>query len=353
MKRSLSLAVVAALLALAACTHTGATAQSDTTVDPAEVYVAPPPGWRPFSANSPWNTKIPLDAEIDPNSDAMLESFVRANPLYINMPEWSVAVYYIDSDKSPAARVSSFYSDGYGLGISSRRPIPAPPGAVPGAPSENGTGFISIVDPMKATAWEMRAAGKDTAGNWTMGFGNVLDLSGTGVSEPWMMAQTASHARAGRISGIPLIAGLIRVDAVKAGRIDHALAFAYAAPKTTTFVSPATTSLSAVRDRPEPDFGMPFGTRIQLDPAFDVENADLSPAGKVIARALQEYGAILVDEAGGSTLYAEASPAALEAWEGLLEPGELHQVFTPQMMATYFRVIKPETVLNGPPRLRR
>ncbi|MFN4023883.1 MAG: hypothetical protein ACK4MQ_03560 [Hyphomonas sp.] len=353
MKRSLFMAAGAAIFALAACTHTGETAQSGTSVDPAEVYVAPPAGWRPFSATSPWNTKIPFDAEIDPNSDAMLDSFVQANPLHINMPEWSVAVYYIDSEKTPTARVSSFYSDGYGLGVSSRRPIPSPPGAVPGAPAENGTGFISIVDPMKATAWEMRAAGKDSAGNWTMGFGNQLDLAGNGVSQPWMMAETPNHARAGRISGIPLIAGLIRVEAVKAGRIDHALAFAYAAPKTTTFVSPASNSLGAVRDRPEPAFGMPFGTRIQLDPAFDVENADLSPAGKVIARALQEYGAILVDEAGGSTLYAEASPAALEAWEGLLAPGELHQVFTPRMMATYFRVIKPEQVMNGPPRPRR
>lgn len=353
MKRRLSLAAGAAFLVMAACTHTGQAAQSGTIADPAEIYVAPPPGWRPFAATSPWNTKIPLDAEIDPNSDAMLDAFVRANPLHINMPEWSVAVYYIDADKTPMASVSSFYSDGYGLGISSRQPIPSPPGAVPGAPLENGTGFISIVDPMQATAWEMRAAGKDSAGNWTMGFGTQLDLSGSGVSQPWMMAETPNHARAGRISGIPLIAGLIRVDAVKAGRIDHALAFAYAAPKTNTFVQPATTSLGAVRDRPEPPFGMPFGTRIQLDPAFDVENSALSPAGKVIARALQEYGAILVDEAGGSTLYAEASPAALEAWEGLLEPGELHQVFTPQMMATYFRVIKPDQVLNGRPRPRR
>lgn len=353
MKPCLSLAACAAILALSACTHTGETVQSETTVSPAEIYVDPAPGWRPFSPSSPWNTKLPFDPPIDPNSDAMLEDFVRANPLYINMPEWSVAVYYIDAEKTPTSRVSSFNADGHGRGFSSRTRIPNPPGAVPGGTDERSTGFISIIDPVQNTAWEMRYAGKDAGGNWTMGYGSRVDLSGDGVSQPWMMAADPREARAGRISGIPLIAGVIRVEEIKAGQIDHALAFAYSRPKPNTFVPPASMSLDETQNAPEAPFGMPFGTRIQLDPAFDVENSALSPAGKVIARALQEYGAILVDQAGGSTLYAEASPAALEAWEGLLEPGELQQVFTPDMMAANFRVIRPDQVLNGRPRPRR
>jgi hypothetical protein len=73
-----------------------------------------------------------------------------------------------------------------------------------------------------------------------------------------------------------------------------------------------------------PTRGVPCGGRIQLDPTVDVNALPLSASGKVIARALQEYGAFVGDFSGAISLYADASPDALAAWNGgLLKSGEL------------------------------
>lgn len=353
MKRALFLAAALPLMALTACAHPARELPSKTeaAATTAEDAVSAPAGWRPFSAASPWNTKLPFDAPVDPNSDALLETFATSNPLYINIADWSVATYYIDAEAAPKRTVRSYFRDGYGRGFSTRTPVPAPDFAVPGGPAEGGTGLISLIDPATNTAWDMSQASRDRNGNWEMAFGTKVDLSGSGVSLPWMMEEQPGFSRSARASGVPLIAGLIRLDEIKAGKINHALAFAYPAPRPGKFVQPASTALETAGGAERP-FEMPLGTRIQLDPSFDVENSDLSPTGKIIARALQEYGAILVDQAGASVLFAEGSPAAVREWDGLLAPDELVQVFSPEMMLRNFRVIAPEQVLSGRPRAR-
>ena len=152
-----------------------------------------------------------------------------------------------------------------------------------------------------------------------------------------------------RPSGVPLVAGLIRLDEIKAGKINHALAIAYPSPRTGSFVPPASMALEAAEGSEPNLFGLPMGARIQLDPAYDIENTNLSPAAKVIARALQEYGAIVVDQTGATQLYAEASPAQLEAWEGLLAPGDLAILFTEEMMGRNFRVVAIGERMPGRP----
>jgi hypothetical protein len=90
-----------------------------------------------------------------------------------------------------------------------------------------------------------------------------------------------------------------------------------------------------------------MGGRIQLDPQWDIENSGLSASGKIIARALQEYGAFCGDYAGGNVLYAENSPEALRAWAEMLRSEELEAIFTPAMIRTHFRVLDMGNVLPG------
>ena len=91
--------------------------------------------------------------------------------------------------------------------------------------------------------------------------------------------------RAGRFSshrpGIPYLAGLIRAEEVRAGRIDHAIAFAFdgSAP---TFIAPPATKSDGVG---QPD-GLAEGARLRLNPALtdaDFEAWGLSYVGKLIA----------------------------------------------------------------------
>jgi hypothetical protein len=192
----------------------------------------------------------------------------------------------------------------------------------------------------------MWLARRDAAGRWSTGLGAVVDVRGTGVAVPWFESERQLDSHRARAGGFPLIAGLIMRDEIAAGRIEHALAFAYDHCRTEFFVPPASTS-QASKDGAVNWRGIPMGGRIQLDPAWDVEHSGLSRAGKIIARALQEYGAFCCDYADGNVLYAENSPAAVRAWESVLDKTDLEAVFTPAMMKEHFRVIDMGNLMPG------
>ncbi len=349
------IAAALSILALAACAQTSIATPPAIPSTPAQIAAAAegPAGWRPFSADSPWNTKIPAGAPIDPGSTEYIAEVASDNALYINMPEWTVATYYIDAATTPKRRIFQNFQTDDTAGFAPGERIPAPDFATPSGPA-GGTEFLAMIDPKAGKAWELhQPVMNEEDGNWRATFGKEVDLTGTGVSTPWMKAATPGDAASARPSGIPLVAGLIRLDEIKAGRIDHALAFAYAGPRTDRFVAPASDGLHSGANRAEKTFGLPMGARIQLDPDYDIENTRLSPAGKVIARALQEYGAILVDEAGATTLFAEGSPAQIEAWRGVLSPGELQLLFTPEMMTENFRVLELGEQMPGRPEAMR
>jgi hypothetical protein len=309
----------------------------------------PAPGWRPFSPDSPWNTKVAADAPIDPNSDILLAELGKSGPFYVNIAEWSVMVKYFDSAKAPKRTVRALYEGRYGPGFGPREQVPIPADAFdPETPASQST-YFTLVDPVRNLAWDMRQSGQSPEGSWHAGFGAAVDLSGTGVSIPWMKAERADLSAGARPSGAPLIAGLIRVDEVKAGRIDHALAFATPLPLTGKFVPPASTDLPAESAAAARYTGLPMGARIQLNPDYDIDNTLLSPGGKVVARALQEYGAILVDQAGANVLYAESGPDHIAAWEGVLSPSDLQILLTPEFIALNFRVIDSGEPMPGIP----
>lgn len=349
------IAAALSILALSACAQTGTAPLPIVPSSPQQIAAAAegPAGWRPFSPDSPWNTKIPADASIDPGSTEYIAGVASDNALYINMNEWTVATYYIDAATTPKYRFFPLFPTVQSAGIEPSTRIPAPDFATPSGPA-GGTEFLAMIDPKAGKAWELHQPQmNDEDGNWRATFGSVVDLTGTGVSAPWMKVASPGDAAAARPSGIPLVAGLIRLDELKAGRIDHALAFAYSAPRTDRFVAPASDGLYSGAHRPATHFGLPMGARIQLDPDYDIENTLLSPAGKVIARALQEYGAILVDEAGATTLFAEGSPAQIDAWKDVLAPGELQLLFTPEMMQENFRVLEIGEQMPGRPEAMR
>jgi hypothetical protein len=50
---------------------------------------------------------------------------------------------------------------------------------------------------------------------------------------------------------------------------------------------------------------MPMGSRLQLDPTLDVASLGLEPGEEMIARALQTYGAFIVDSSSTLACYAQ------------------------------------------------
>lgn len=309
--------------------------------------VAAVPEWRPFSSSSPWNQRIANGIPTDRDSAALIADLAACGPWRINIKDWSIPVYFIDAATTPKHDVGDSRPEIYGAGFEFPRSIPIPAGAVASPPvSDDSDNHLSIIDRTLNLEWGMWAARQDKAGRWFTGLGAVTDLSGHGVAPPWFATERELDAARARASGFPLIAGLIMRSEIEAGRIEHALVFAYEHCRSGHFIPPASTAqitqLEAIDSR-----GIPMGGRIQLDPTWDVEHSGLSTAGKVIARALQEYGAYCGDYAGANVLYAENSPDAVHDWSGVLQPEDLTAVFNPEMIRRYFRVIDMGNLLPG------
>jgi hypothetical protein len=313
---------------------------------PAQEVPEAPVAWRPFTDDSPWNTPIPADAVADAESAELMEGLAGAGSLFINIDQWSIPVYYIDMSKTPTQVVYDYYPGEYGRGFEMPREIPIPDDMAIQKPS---AGYIAIVDKTHALEWDLNTASKSDDGKWMTGFGVVSSLRGKGVYPAWNEAETPNEAASALPSGFPLVAGLIRVVEIESGRIPHALMIASPTIRSDVFVRPASTARLQRSGFTPSTTGLPLGARLQLDPAFNVEKSDLSPTGKIIARALQTYGAFVGDQAGANVLFAEAGPDELAQWPGLLKADDLAAVFSPEMMAKHFRVIDMGEALPAEP----
>lgn len=303
--------------------------------------------WRAFSDESPWNQPIAPAAPNDAASAALIDDLASRGAFFVNIRDWSIPVYFVDADKTPRHDVGDLRPGIYGAGFEFPRQIPIPDGAVPSPPvGDHSDNHLSIVDRGRGLEWGMWATRRDATGRWMTGLGAVTDLRGTGVAPPWFDSPRELDSHRARAGGFPLIAGLILLEEIEAGAIEHALVFAYDHCRTGLFVPPASTAqvtqFDAIDSR-----GIPMGGRIQLNPAWDVESSGLSRAGKIIARALQKYGAFCGDYAGANVLYAENSPEAVKAWRGILGPHDLEAVFNPEFIRAHFRVVDMGNILPG------
>jgi hypothetical protein len=87
---------------------------------------------------------------------------------------------------------------------------------------------------------------------------------------------------------------VVRPEEFRRGEIDHALALTVPRTRADFIACPATHTDGKTRDRD----ALPEGARLQLDPTFDVESQRWPEWKKIVARALQRYGAYVVDTGG-------------------------------------------------------
>ena len=313
-----------------------------------------------FSASSFWNQPIGNDPEIDPGSDhfiSLLKTEPTGNHFGINATKWTIPVYLADSS-TPRVDIGLHYlserekenwctrRDHFGHGDGFGKDVPLPPGAMPD-PEQDA--HLAVVDLENRVAWDMWGLQHHPDGSWTSKTGMKYSLDGEGVfhTEDFHILDGESVHFHGpsRAAGVPAIAGLIMYDEVAAGKIRHRLACATRFNAKQEFVFPAAWTDGFVPG------GIPEGAVIQLDPGLDLEQFSLWPGELVVARALQEYGMVVVDVAGGSPVYAEGlwgQPG--KSWEGILREWDGGINTIPY---DHYRVLKlPETVKRGDARWR-
>ncbi len=302
--------------------------------DPSAVVALGPPLYAP---TSPFNTPIPANASVDPNSSlyiAGLRQVANQRGLTISVQNWTVPAYQADAGtpRHDVQLTESWRAADWMLGV----PIPA--GAAPD-PEEDG--HMTVLDRATGCEFDLYRA-RHEGGRWTAGWANTVLSTGSGVYP---------YAYSMRGSGFANLAGLIWPEELRLGDIRHALMFSY----------PYTSALGAVAPATESDGqstrsdALPEGARLQLDPSLDLDSLPLQPNERTIARALQRYGMYLGDTGNGINLYAvhpQSYPS--NPYVGLL-PAEAYPRL-PNIPIDRFRVIElgpvtPPSVLRSLARL--
>ena len=260
---------------------------------------------RPYTDASAWNTPIGTSPAVDRSSPQMISTITQE--VSSNHAQYTYPVYVADSTTprhSISCRVyrcTVITADGHTT-TQTLTGVPIPPEA---RPSAGRDAQMIIIDPSTGTEWDLWQASFDGM-SWSVSNGSVYNVNWDGMPPRY----------GSRGAGVPYLAGLIRPWEIAAGRVDHALAFGYPSPRASRCVWPASKTDGEASDA----YAIPEGARLQLDPRFtdeDFRSWGLDRTGRIIARAMQEYGMFLIDVSGRPKIYVEnleANPYALASW---------------------------------------
>jgi hypothetical protein len=270
-----------------------------------------------FPANSDWNRDIAGDA-VDAHS-AEYVSFMGGGSVNLH-PDFG-SIYGLPYMIVPAGQKRVPMSFLY-KADSDPGPYPFPQDLT----IQNATDKHAIVlSQGECKLYETYFTSADGKGGYTADSGAVFNLS-TGAPRPagWTSATA---------SGMPLLPGLARYDEVQNGAIHHALIF-IAGHTAHSYVAPATHSAGTSTANGAP----PLGIRIRLRANFDL--SPYSGESLVVLKALQRYGAFLIDTAGGQ--FWSIGGTKDSRWDN----GNLQQL--KDVPASAFDVVKTGTIHPGP-----
>jgi hypothetical protein len=287
----------------------GQRAPDDAEGSPDPIPAVSAPSWsvsRPYSDDSPWNTPLDDDIAVHPRSAELVARI--GDELTSDTSQYTLPVYEVDGDTPTApVRVVHLFSDVVddGTAVDRRQEatveVPIPEEAVAAAGTDAQIVILDTDTGEEWGFWQLQPEGDGYVA--TNGYRYHLGWNGV-----------PPDGFGSRGAGVTYLAGLIRPESIEAGRIEHAIAFAYPTPSP-EHVFPATKSDGGG----DADVDLPEGARLRLDPSLtedELAELGLSDEGLVIARALQEYGMILIDVAGRPKIYAEYEETA--GWDGAI-----------------------------------
>ncbi len=279
-----------------------------------------------YSPDSPWNLEIGTNPAVDPASRVYLESIhgpFGSNPLHFTIPLYRITGEEPRIGIQIKKYFSSVQNNGLQLTITKNTSVslPWPPDAMAAAGTD---GNLVIWNSRTGDEWGFWKAGQQN-GSWQATNGYHYNTHWSAIPPDGFRSRGA---------GLPYLAGLVLREEIDRGHIDHAIAFGINYPAD-WYVFPATKTDSTRKD---PRL-LPMGSRLQLNPDLGEKDFDrwkLSRAGKIIARALQKYGMILVSGSGHPKIYVESENTA--RWSGMLTKNTVKNI-----PFTAFRLLSLET----------
>jgi hypothetical protein len=189
--------------------------------------------------------------------------------------------YTVVAGDHPTVKVSFKYASEsdkvrYPLGSDSK---------VEGGRNADGDRHVLIVNRRTCRLYELYNVHHKASG-WTAGSGATWSLNSNKLRPAgWTSADAA---------GLPILPGLLRLDEVRAGHVDHAIRFTTNVTDR-RYVWPARHQAGSVSNRNYP----PMGARFRMKAGFDISSYRADT--RVVLRAMKRYGLVLADN--GSPWY--------------------------------------------------
>ncbi len=260
-----------------------------------------------------FNQPLASNAPLDPQSGALVGAFdavvaqeeaedaVLTNIPWMNIvtTSYSVPIYTVPVNQ-PMVRVTLKGGKATALQAAWSE-VPLPPYAKPAAGSD---GHLVVWQPATNRLWEFWRLVHGTEG-WYASWGGAMEnvSSDSGVYEPtvWPHAQTSWGSSA---SSLSIAGGLITLEDLEKGQINHALAMAIPHVRAGAYASPAQRTDGKSLEL----LTLPEGAHLRLDPNLDIAALNLPRVPRLMAEAAQRYG-IYVRDGGPAVAFYGQDPS--------------------------------------------
>ncbi len=246
-----------------------------------------------YADSSFWNVPIPSNPSIDPNSANIVATTIVpniSNAHLTNSSAWGISLATATSSSPLYAVQCTTYC------TSSTTTFPIPLGAQPSTGSDHHLTVINPANFQELDLWE--ASYSSTTNTWSAGSVTVNDYGPTGWGACGL---PGTHCNSSVAAGFAGMGGVVRPEEIGQGHIDHALSIVMTTTLANYIACPATHTDGDSTNQ----YAIPEGARIQMDPSFDVDSQSWPAWEKIIAHALQTYGAYVSDKGGSMAIYGQ------------------------------------------------
>jgi hypothetical protein len=275
-----------------------ATAAFLTLAAPAPAIPPPTSSCAVFPSNNAWHADV-SGLAVHPRSNAWINSMGGpARHLHPDFGPSDTAMpygipYIVVAGSHAKVPVSFDYDDESDAG-----PYPlGPETPIEGGAGAGGDRHAIMIDRDTCTLYELYDTHYAAGGASTAGSGAIWSLNSNALRPAgWTSADAA---------GLPIFAGLLRLDEVQAGLVDHAVRVT-ASQTDRSYLWPARHQAGAANDPNLP----PMGARFRMKAGFNISSFRADT--QVVLRAFKRYGMIVADN--GSNWYFQGT--AENGWPG-------------------------------------